>query len=432
MNEYDSDRIADFVKKIDYIKTENIKDCDCYVINTCHIREKATEKVFHEVGRLKKEFKNKKKPILIITGCVAQAEGSLILEKEKYVDAVVGPQSYQNINSIIKDIEFKNKKIEFTEFEADKKFDQLIKLKNKRNKVSAFLTIQEGCDKFCKFCVVPYTRGPEISRPFKDILNESKQLVGNGAKEIILLGQNVNAYSYDNKRLSDLIKGISTIKDLRRIRYTTSHPLDMSEDLIEVHGKEDKLMPMLHLPVQSGSDNILKKMNRKHSVSEYISILSKLKKVNKKMEFSSDFIIAYPEETKQDFEMTISLMKKIRFINSYSFLYSPRPGTPSSSFETIDVNIAKKRLEDFQKISKEIKTNYNRSLINKKVKVLFENSVKSDKSKFFGRDEHFNPVIVRSANDISGLVLEVKIKDFSQNTLFGELLNLNQERYFAA
>ena len=432
MNEYDSDRIADFVKKIDYIKTENIKDCDCYVINTCHIREKATEKVFHEVGRLKKEFKNKKKPILIITGCVAQAEGSLILEKEKYVDAVVGPQSYQNINSIIKDIEFKNKKIDFTEFEADKKFDQLIKLKNKRNKVSAFLTIQEGCDKFCKFCVVPYTRGPEISRPFKDILNESKQLVGNGAKEIILLGQNVNAYSYDNKRLSDLIKGISMIKDLRRIRYTTSHPLDMSEDLIEVHGKEDKLMPMLHLPVQSGSDNILKKMNRKHSVSEYISILSKLKKVNKKMEFSSDFIIAYPEETKQDFEMTISLMKKIRFINSYSFLYSPRPGTPSSSFETIDVNIAKKRLEDFQKISKEIKTNYNRSLINKKVKVLFENSVKSDKSKFFGRDEHFNPVIVRSANDISGLVLEVKIKDFSQNTLFGELLNLNQERYFAA
>ena len=432
MNEYDSDRIADFVKKIDYIKTENIKDCDCYVINTCHIREKATEKVFHEVGRLKKEFKNKKKPILIITGCVAQAEGSLILEKEKYVDAVVGPQSYQNINSLIKNIEFKNKKIDFTEFEADKKFDQLIKLKNKRNKVSAFLTIQEGCDKFCKFCVVPYTRGPEISRPFKDILNESKQLVGNGAKEIILLGQNVNAYSYDNKRLSDLIKGISMIKDLRRIRYTTSHPLDMSEDLIEVHGKEDKLMPMLHLPVQSGSDNILKKMNRKHSVSEYISILSKLKKVNKKMEFSSDFIIAYPEETKQDFEMTISLMKKIRFINSYSFLYSPRPGTPSSSFETIDVNIAKKRLEDFQKISKEIKTNYNRSLINKKVKVLFENSVKSDKSKFFGRDEHFNPVIVRSVNDISGLVLEVKIKDFSQNTLFGELLNLNQERYFAA
>ena len=432
MNEYDSDRIADFVKKIDYIKTENIKDCDCYVINTCHIREKATEKVFHEVGRLKKRFKNKKKPILIITGCVAQAEGSLILEKEKYVDAVVGPQSYQNINSIIKDIEFKNKKIEFTEFEADRKFDQLIKLKNKRNKVSAFLTIQEGCDKFCKFCVVPYTRGPEISRPFKDILNESKQLVGNGAKEIILLGQNVNAYSYDNKRLSDLIKEISMIKDLRRIRYTTSHPLDMSEDLIEVHGKEDKLMPMLHLPVQSGSDNILKKMNRKHSVSDYISILSKLKKVNKKMEFSSDFIIAYPEETKQDFEMTISLMKKIRFINSYSFVYSPRPGTPSSSFETIDVNIAKKRLEDFQKISKEIKTNYNRSLINKKVKVLFENSVKSDKSKFFGRDEHFNPVIVRSANDISGLVLEVKIKDFSQNTLFGELLNLNQERYFAA
>ncbi len=432
MNEYDSDRIADFTKKIGYIKTKNVKDCDCYVINTCHIREKATEKVFHDVGRLKKEFRNKKKPILIIAGCVAQAEGNLILEKEKYVDAVIGPQSYQNINSIIKDIELKSKKIEFTEFEANKKFDQLIKLKDQRNNVSAFLTIQEGCDKFCKFCVVPYTRGPEVSRPFEDIINEGKNLVSNGAKEITLLGQNVNAYLYDNKKLSDLIKEFSKLNDLKRIRYTTSHPLDMTEDLIKVHEEEDKLMPVLHLPVQSGSDDILKRMNRKHSVSEYLSILSRLKKANKRMEFSSDFIIAYPKETKQDFEMTLSLMKKVKFINSYSFIYSSRPGTPSSLLETVDINIAKKRLEDFQKVSKNIKINYNRSLLNKRVKVLFENSFKSDKSKFFGRDEHFNPVIVKSTNDISGLILEVTIKEFSQNTLFGELSNVVQKRYFAA
>ncbi len=230
MNEYDSNRIIDLTKKINYISTKNIKDADCYVLNTCHIREKATDKVYHEVGRVKKEFRYKKKPIVLIVGCVAQAEGEVLIKKEKYINAVVGPQSYHQINKIILDIENKNKKVNSTEFEVIEKFDQLKLVKNSNSKISSFLTIQEGCDKFCKFCVVPYTRGPEYSRSYLEIISEAKQLVENGSKEIILLGQNVNAYNFKNKRLSDLIYSLSEIKDLKRIRYTTSHPKDFTDD----------------------------------------------------------------------------------------------------------------------------------------------------------------------------------------------------------
>ena len=227
MNEYDSDRILEFTKKIGYTKTSDDTRSDCYIINTCHIREKATDKVFHDIGRVKKKYRNKKKPILIITGCVAQAEGELILKKEKYVDAVIGPQSYHEINKIIQNIEHKKKRVDFTEFETVKKFDEITNLKNSNTKVSAFLTIQEGCDKFCKFCVVPYTRGPEFSRPYESIMEEAKRLVINGAKEITLLGQNVNSYSYKKKKISNLISDLAKFKNLKRIRYMTSHPKDM-------------------------------------------------------------------------------------------------------------------------------------------------------------------------------------------------------------
>ena len=230
MNEYESNRILDFVKKINYHLTKSLKDTDCYVLNTCHIREKATEKVYHEVGRLKKEFKDKKKPIILIAGCVAQAEGDMLLKKEKYIDAVIGPQSYHEINKIILNVEKKYSRINSTEFETIEKFDQLNLIKNNENKTSSYITIQEGCDKFCKFCVVPYTRGPECSRPFSDILSEIKQLTDNGSKEVILLGQNVNAYNYQNKKLSDLIYSINENKNIERIRYTTSHPKDFSND----------------------------------------------------------------------------------------------------------------------------------------------------------------------------------------------------------
>ena len=431
MNEYDSNRILDLTKKINYTSTNNIKEADCYVLNTCHIREKATDKVYHDIGRVKKEFRNKKKPIVLITGCVAQAEGDILLEREKYIDAIVGPQSYHEINKIILSIKDKDKKINLTEFEAIEKFDELKLIKNSNSKISSFLTIQEGCDKFCKFCVVPYTRGPEYSRPLSEIISEAKQLVYNGSREIILLGQNVNAYNFKNKRLSDLLYLLSEIKNLQRIRYTTSHPKDFTLDLIEAHGKCEKLMPLLHLPVQSGSTKILKNMNRNHSIKQYLEIINRLKEKNSSIKFSSDFIIAYPGETKDDFEKTISLVKEVGFINSYSFIFSPRPGTPAGNLQEVDSKIAKERLFIFQHIADEIKKNYRKKLINSNAKVLFENKMKNE-NKFFGRDEYFNSVIVNSREDLTGKIRNVKINQCNQNTLFGEVTTDTQHKEHAA
>ena len=431
MNEYDSNRILDLTKKINYTSTNNIKEADCYVLNTCHIREKATDKVYHDIGRVKKEFRNKKKPIVLITGCVAQAEGDILLEREKYIDAIVGPQSYHEINKIILSIKDKDKKINLTEFEAIEKFDELKLIKNSNSKISSFLTIQEGCDKFCKFCVVPYTRGPEYSRPLSEIISEAKQLVYNGSREIILLGQNVNAYNFKNKRLSDLLYLLSEIENLQRIRYTTSHPKDFTLDLIEAHGKCAKLMPLLHLPVQSGSTKILKNMNRNHSIKQYLEIINRLKEKNSSIKFSSDFIIAYPGETKDDFEKTISLVKEVGFINSYSFIFSPRPGTPAGNLQEVDTKIAKERLFIFQHIADEIKKNYRKKLINSNAKVLFENKMKNE-NKFFGRDEYFNSVIVNSREDLTGKIRNVKINQCNQNTLFGEVTTDTQHKEHAA
>ena len=309
MNEYDSNRIFDITKKINYQKTENLKEADCYVINTCHIREKASEKLYSDLGRLSK-FKENKKKIgkkmhIIVTGCVAQAEGEILLKKEKYIDAVIGPQSYQKINSTILEIEENSSKINSTEFDVVDKFDKLNAIKNSFSKVSSFLTIQEGCDKFCKFCVVPYTRGQEFSRSTKELVEEARYLTKNGVKEITLLGQNVNAYNFRGKKLSDLILAISEIKELKRIRYSTSHPVDFSKDLIDAHRLINKLMPLIHLPVQSGSNKILDAMNRKHTIEEYYYTVSELKKANSLTRFSSDFIIGYPGETDRDFEETL-------------------------------------------------------------------------------------------------------------------------------
>ena len=431
MNEYDSNRILDLTKKINYKPTKDLVEADCYILNTCHIREKATEKVYHDIGRLKKQFRKKTKPIVLITGCVAQAEGDILLKKEKYIDAVVGPQSYHQINDMILNIEKKSQKINFTDFDVIEKFDNLNKLKNSDNKISSFLTIQEGCDKFCKFCVVPYTRGAEFSRSTKELLVEAKQLVANGAKEIYLLGQNVNAYNFERNKLSDLILKISDIKDLKRIRYTTSHPRDFTEDLIEVHGSCEKLMPLIHLPVQSGSNKILEAMNRKHTIEEYKKIIEKLKKVKPGIKFSSDFIIGYPGESKEDFEKTLKLIKDIRFINSFSFKFSARPGTPAFNLSKLDDKVAKERLVIFQTIAEEIKINYKKSQKNRIVKVLFENKMKN-KNKYFGRDEYFNPVIVECNENLSGEVRQVKVSNYNQNTLFGELVSeINQKNYAA-
>ena len=431
MNEYDSNRIYDYAKKINYSKTSNVTETDCYVLNTCHIREKATEKVYHDVGRLKKIFRRKKKPIVIIAGCVAQAEGDILIQKEKYIDAVIGPQSYHKLNDTILKIEKNSKKINHTEFNVIDKFDNLNQIKNLSNKVSSFLTIQEGCDKFCKFCVVPYTRGPEFSRSVDELFKEANELVNNGAKEITLLGQNVNAYNYKGKKLSDLIYEISQIKNLKRIRYTTSHPIDFSNDLIESHSKFEKLMPLIHLPVQSGSNKILKKMNRKHSIESYLDLIKRLKQVNSSIEFSSDFIIGFPGETDIDFNKTIKLIKDVKFINTFSFIFSPRPGTPASKMREIDKDITQERLKIFQKTAEEIKMTYRKNLFNKQSSVMFENKMR-EKNKFFGRDKFNNSVIVESNENLKGEIRNVFITDGNQNTLFGKINEKVNNKVFAA
>ena len=424
MNEYDSNRILDLVKPIGYVATDNALDADCYVLNTCHIREKATDKVYHDIGRLKKEFRNKEKPMLIVTGCVAQAENEEMLKREKYIDGVVGPQSYHQIPSIIKNIENNKKRINSTEFEVIEKFDSLNLVRNSSSKISSYLTIQEGCDKFCHFCVVPYTRGPEYSRPFDQIINEAKELIQSGAKEIILLGQNVNAYSYKDKnkkfRLSDLLLELENFSELERVRYTTSHPKDMTDDLINVYKKATKLMPLVHLPVQSGSNKILKLMNRKHTVEEYLTIYKKLKEINPNVEFSSDFIIGYPEENDEDFKNTIELIEKIKFTNSYSFIFSPRPGTVAADLELVDKNKSKERLEIIQKKLFNNQIERNKSLEGSTVNVLVENRMK-DGIKLFGRTEHMTSVIFDSDLDNIGKIVQVEITSSNQNSLFGKL-----------
>ncbi len=424
MNEYDSNRIYDTVQKIGFEKTDEYEKANCYVLNTCHIRDKAKEKVYHEIGRVKKIFRNKKKPIVIVAGCVAQAENQEMLRREPYIDIVMGPQSYHKINEVILNYQKKLKKEEETEFDTISKFNYLSKIKNKNSKVSSFLTIQEGCDKFCNFCVVPYTRGPEYSRPFKQIIKEVEELVGQGTREIILLGQNVNAYNYKegNKefRLSDLLKKLEEFNQLKRVRYTTSHPKDMTEDLINFYKISNKLMPLVHLPVQSGSNKILELMNRKHTIEEYLLIHKKLKMINKNIKFSSDFIIGYPGEEDEDFEKTMDLINEIKFINSYSFIYSPRPGTSAANLDVVDNDKTKKRLEIIQKKLFENQLERNKSLENTVINVLVENRMK-DGVKLFGRTEFMTSVIFDGSEENIGNIVQVKITGSNQNSLFGIL-----------
>ena len=427
MNEYDSNRIVDTVKKIGFEKTNNLDETDCYLLNTCHIRDKAKEKVYHDIGRVKKSFRFKKKPFVIVAGCVAQAENDEMLKREPFIDLVIGPQAYHKINDRIKEFYDKQKKIEETDFDAESKFNYLKKINNSSSKVSSFLTIQEGCNKFCHFCVVPYTRGPEYSRSFKEIINEAKNLSENGVREIILLGQNVNAYQNKNFRLSDLILEIEKISKIKRIRYSTSHPQDMTEDLINVYSLSKKLMPLVHLPVQSGSDKVLKLMNRKHLVSDYIKTYEKLKSINPKIKFSSDFIIAYPGEEEDDFNATLELIRNIKFINSFSFIFSPRPGTVASNFDLIEKKISQKRLEKVQKQLFDYQILMNKSLENKEIDVLVENKTIKD-NKFFGRSEYMTPVIFDGNDQDIGNIVKVKINYSNQNTLFGEKLKKIEQK----
>ncbi len=426
MNEYDSNRIYDIVKKIGYNKTNNYEDANCYLLNTCHIRDKAKDKVYHEIGRVKKLFRSKNKPLVIVTGCVAQAEHEEMLKREPYIDLILGPQAYHKINDIILSHEITKKQQE-TEFDTISKFEYLSKIKNQNKKISSFLTIQEGCDKFCHFCVVPYTRGPEYSRPFKQIIEEAKHLINNGSKEITLLGQNVNAYNFEGIRLSNLILELEKLSGLNRIRYTTSHPMDMSDDLIEVYKNSKKIMPLVHLPIQSGSNKILELMNRKHTIKTYLDIFYKLKKINPDIEFSSDFIIGYPGEEDKDFAETIKLIDEVKFINSFSFIFSPRPGTVASHLPAIDKKKSYERLEIVQEKLFKNQIKMNKSLENKMIKVLVENRTK-DKSKLFARSEYMTSVLFNGSDDLIGKTTEVKIYNCNRNTLFGEVAEQSNQK----
>jgi len=420
MNVYDSDKMKDIFLSHDIQPTDDYTNADYVVLNTCHIREKATEKTFSDLGRFNK--KGKKDQKVIVAGCVAQAEGELIQKRAPYVDLIIGPQSIQSLNKFLKEGDFKEKTI--TEFDAIEKFDTLNQLKNNHNTKSAFVTIQEGCDKFCHFCVVPYTRGAEYSRTIYEIEDEVKSLVDLGVVEFTLLGQNVNAFhgsdaSGQSHSLASLIDKVSQINGVERITYSTSHPVNMTDDLIELHGTNHKLMPFLHLPVQSGSDKILKLMNRKHTRDFYFEIIEKVRKAKPNIALSSDFIIGFPGETQKDFEDTLDLIKRIKYMNSYSFKYSPRPGTPAANKEEINKDILDERLAITQELLDEQQMEYNRNFITKTVKVLIDGAGKHE-GQIKGKSEFNQSVALEGEENHIGQIISVHIKDVKMHSLIGE------------
>ncbi len=421
MNNYDSDRLLESVNDT-YRQVYMPEDADIIVFNTCHIREKAAEKIYSEVGKIKDLKKANKKLKLVITGCVAQAEGKAMIRRQPLIDAVLGPQMYHRFPSIIKKI--KNNKIVELEFENDKKFE---KLKEKRiiSSKSSFVTIQEGCDKFCSFCVVPYTRGSEYSRNLIDIKNEVIDLVEKGTREIILLGQNVNAYHGSNIadkeiNLAKLIKNLEKIDGLERISYTTSHPIDMDDELIELHGASTKLNPYLHLPVQSGSNKILKAMNRKYTVEDYYKIIDRVRSNCTNIAISSDFIIGYPGETKEDFKSTLNLVKEINFSQSYSFIYSSRPGTKSSRLDNlISREENKARLAELQELLNIQQKKFNSSFISKNLNVLVKGKGKIE-NQYRGTTKWMQTVNFK-AKRLTNDFVKVNIKKVNNNSLLGEI-----------
>jgi len=432
MNEYDSDKISDLMQSGNFVRSETPTDVDCVIFNTCHIREKATEKVYSDIGKIKKLNRSKKKPIFVLAGCVAQAQGEEIFKRTKDVDIVVGPQSYHRLAQQVQNFFERKESFSDTNFELVEKFDTLDNLKTfRKSKISEFLTIQEGCDKFCSFCVVPYTRGAEFSRSFNSILNETKKLAENGVKEITLLGQNVSAYKFvdGNKtyNLAKLIDEIAKINSIQRIRFTTSHPNDMDQELIDAFKYQKKLMPQLHLPIQSGSNKILKLMNRKHTREYYLDLISKFKEANPEMEFSSDFIIGFPGEEVQDFNDTLDIIKKVNFVSSYSFIYSQRPGTPAVERDQVLVDTCKDRLLELQNLLAAIQLRKNQQLVGKKIQILVENKTKQA-GQFFGRSKFMHSVFFNSNQVSDGDLLDIEISSCNKNNLFGVL---QKEQIFA-
>lgn len=432
MNVYDSHRMADILKPFGYKPVEEPEGADMVILNTCHIREKATDKVFSDLGRLRslqeKKADDGGKMLMAVAGCVAQAEGDFIMERAPYVDMVFGPQTYHKLPEMLADAlgAYGDNRVVNTDFPVESKFDHLPDEHTSQG-VTAYLSIQEGCDKFCTFCVVPYTRGAEYSRPVKDIVEEAKKLVDNGTKEITLLGQNVNAFHGDGPDgktwgLGKLIQEVAKIDGLERIRYSTSHPRDMDDELIETHGAVEKLMPFLHLPVQSGSDRILDLMNRKHTADRYREIIADLRKVRPDIVFSSDFIVAFPGESDQDFEDTMQLVRDVDFASCYSFKYSARPGTPAANMQgLIRDEIASERLARLQGLLNEQQRAFNESCVGKTLPVLFDRKGKKD-GQLTGRSNFNQSVYVEANERLMNQIVDIKITGGYEKSLTGDVV----------
>lgn len=425
MNVYDTERMTESLQAEGYTSTDSAEEADMILLNTCHIREKAAEKVYSELGRFK-HLKSENPNLKIgVVGCVAQAEGEEIIRRQPLVDLVVGPQSYHKLPLLERQINNGQKKVEI-DFPTEDKFDFLAKRTDIRRAPAAFLTIQEGCDKFCAFCVVPYTRGAEVSRPVEKVVSEVHSLVDRGVKEITLLGQNVNAYhgtysSNSQFTLAQLIWKLEKISGLERIRYTTSHPNDMTDDLIDAHANCQKLMPYLHLPVQSGSNKILKKMNRSHTAEAYVDLISRVRKARPDILISGDFIVGFPEETDHDFADTMELIRKVKYGQSYSFKYSCRPGTPAA--ERMQVPEGKKniRLQELQKLLSEQQKTVQEDMVGRTVSVLFEKTGRQI-GQVVGKSDYLHAVHVPGEENKVGLLENVLIIGSNTNSLEGKIV----------
>ena len=416
MNVYDSERMAETLGTEGYVATDHAEDADMVLLNTCHIREKAAEKVYSDLGRLKPLKQAKPGMKIAVAGCVAQAEGEEILRRAPVVDLVVGPQSYHRLPAMLAAVGQGARAID-TEFPAEDKFDHLPDRRMLRGP-TAFLTVQEGCDKFCAFCVVPYTRGAEVSRAPGRLLAEARDLVARGVREITLLGQNVNAYRAEGRGLARLVRDLARIDGLERIRYTTSHPNDMEDDLIAAHGDEAKLMPFLHLPVQSGSDRILKAMNRRHSVDHYLRLVGRIRAARPDILLSSDFIVGFPGETDADFEATLALIRAVGFGAAFSFRYSPRPGTPAAERPAVDAATADARLQVLQALITGQQRAAQQAMVGREVRVLYEKAGRMP-GQMVGKSDHLHAVHVTDPTGTPGELVRVRIVESAANSLAG-------------
>lgn len=424
MNVYDSERMAETLGGQGYVETSSPDDADMILLNTCHIREKAAEKVYSELGRYK-GLKAEKPDLKIgVAGCVAQAEGQEIMRRQPLVDLVVGPQSYHRLPEMEAKTREGAKALD-TDFPEEDKFERLKSRPKAARGPTAFLTVQEGCDKFCAFCVVPYTRGAEVSRPAAQVLDEARDLVDRGVREITLLGQNVNAYHGAGESgdwsLARLVRGLSKIDGLARIRYTTSHPNDMTDDLIAAHGECDKLMPYLHLPVQAGSDKILKRMNRAHTAESYLKLIDRLREVRPDLHLSGDFIVGFPEETEEDFQATLDLIRAARYGTAFSFKYSTRPGTPAAERDQVAEDVKSDRLQRLQALINQQQRELQDAMVGREVSVLFEKEGRLP-GQMVGKSEYLHAVHVAKANVARGEIARVRIVDSAANSLAGVLI----------